>query len=174
MTLATEERARCQLINKIGYTAPMNTSLNTSALKHLDIGKTGEEFAAAFLEQNGYRLVAANFTLPIGRNRRDAVITAELDLVAYDGTVLCFVEVKTRKSDWFASPEANVDKHKRRQIARAAREYRQMFGIQDEPYRYDVVTVVLGEDETSPQIELFKNFWREDQLKKPRFERFYD
>ena len=152
----------------------MNTSLNTSALKHLDIGKTGEVFAAAYIEQNGYRMVAANFTLPVGRNRRDAVITAELDLVAYDGPVLCFVEVKTRKSDWFATPEANVDRHKRRQIARAAREYRQMFGIQHEPYRYDVVTIVLGEDSTTPQIELFKNFWREEQLKKPRFERFYD
>src|SRR5215813_9580860 len=139
----------------------METSLNTSKRAHLTLGKLGEAFAAAYLEQHGYRLVAANFTLPIGRSRRDAVVTAELDLVAYDGPVLCFVEVKTRKSDWFASPEANVDKHKRRQIARAAREYRQMFGIQDEPYRYDVVTVVLGEDATSPQIELFKNFWRE-------------
>jgi len=165
---------RCQLLNKIGYTLPMNTSLHTSASKHLDIGKIGEAFAAAFLEQNGYRLVAANLTLPVGRNRRDAVITAELDLVAYDGAVLRFVEVKTRKSDWFASPEANVDRHKRRQIARASREYRQMFGIQDEPYRYDVITIVLGEDRTSPDIQLFKNFWREDRLKKPRFERFYD
>jgi len=152
----------------------MNTSLNTSTYKHLELGKIGEAFAAAHLEQNGYLLVAANFTLPVGRNRRDAVITAELDVVAYDGPVLCFVEVKTRKSDWFASPEANVDRHKRRQIARAAREYRQMFGIQDEPYRYDVVTVVLGEDATSPQIELFKNFWREEQLRKPRFASFYD
>ena len=152
----------------------MESSLNTSNRTHLDLGKIGEVFAATHLEQHGYRLVAANFTLPVGRNRRDAVITAELDLVAYDGPMLCFVEVKTRKSDWFAPPEANVDKHKRRQIARAAREYRQMFGIQDEPYRYDVVTVVLGENQTSPQIELFKNFWREDQLKKRRFERFYD
>jgi len=152
----------------------METSLNTSKTSHLDLGKIGEVFAAAHLEQNGYRLVGANFTLPVGRNRREAVVTAELDLVAYDGPVLCFVEVKTRKSDWFASPEANVNRHKRRQIARAAREYRQMFGIQDAPYRYDVVTIVLGEDPTTPQIELFKNFWREEQLKKPRFERFYD
>jgi putative endonuclease len=153
----------------------METSLNTSKRTHLNLGKTGEAFAAAYLEQNGYRLVAANFTLPVGRNRRDAVITAELDLVAYDGPALCFVEVKTRRSDWFAPPEANVDKHKRRQIARAAREYRKMLGIQDEPYRYDVVTVVLGEDQTAPQIELFKNFWREEQLKKKRWvERFYD
>jgi putative endonuclease len=153
----------------------METSLNSSTSKHLNLGKTGEAFAAAYLEQNGYRLVAANFTLPVGRNRRDAVITAELDLVAYDWPALCFVEVKTRRSAWFAPPEANVDKHKRRQIARGAREYRKMFGIQDEPYRYDVVTVVLGEDQTTPQIELFKNFWREEQLKKKRWvERFYD
>jgi len=153
----------------------METTLKTSTPKHLNLGKTGEAFAAAYLEQNGYRLVAANFTLPVGRNRRDAVITAELDLVAYDGPVLCFVEVKTRSSDWFAPPEANVDRHKRRQIARAAREYRHMLGIQDEPYRYDVATVVLSEDLTTPQIEVFKNFWREEQLKKKRWtERFYD
>jgi len=50
-----------------------------------------------------------------------------------------------------------------------------MFGIEDDPHRYDVLTVVLGEDPAAPQIELFKNFWREEQLKKtPRFERFYD
>src|SRR5262245_15405860 len=109
----------------------MDTSLNTSKRTHLSLGKVGEAFAAAYLEQNGYCLVAANFTLPVGRNRRDAVITAELDLVAYDGPVLCFVEVKTRTSDWFAPPEVNVDRRKRRQIARAAREYRQMFGLED-------------------------------------------
>ena len=143
---------------------------------HLTIGKLGELYAAAYLQQNNYQLVGANFTLPIGRNRRDAVITAELDLVAYDGATLCFVEVKARRSGWFAGPEVNVDRHKRRQIARAARAYRQMFALEDEPYRYDVVTVVLGEDETvEPQVELLKNFWHEDQLRKRRWsQHFYD
>ena len=146
----------------------MNSSLNINS--HLTIGKLGEEYAAAYLEQSGYRLVAANFTLPVGRNRRDAVINAELDLIAYDGNTLCFIEVKARRSDWFAPPEVNVDRRKRRQIARAARAYRQMFALGDELYRYDVITVVLGEDETaSPEIELLKNFWREEQLKKRRF-----
>jgi putative endonuclease len=153
----------------------MKASLNTSKPKHLNLGKIGEAFAAAYLEQNGYRLVAANFTVPVGRNRRDVVITAELDLVAYDEEILCFVEVKTRTSDWFAPPEANVDRHKRRQIARAAREYRQMFGLNDESYRFDVISVVLADDEATPEIELFKNFWREEQLKKKQWtERFYD
>jgi len=129
------------------------------------LGKLGEDYAAAYLDQLGYRLVAANFTLPVGRNRRGALVNAEIDLVAYDGDTLCFIEVKTRASDWFAPPEVNVDLRKRRQITRAARVYRQMLGIEDEPHRYDVVTVVLN-DASTPQIELLRNFWTEKSLRK--------
>ena len=145
---------------------------------HLSLGKRGEAFAAAYLEQLGYRLVAANFTLPVGRNLRGAVVNAEIDLVAYDGATLCFVEVKTRASDWFAPPQINVDRRKRRQIARAARAYRTMFALEDQPYRYDVVTVVLpAETEAAPrlQIELLRNFWTEVSIRRPRRpERFYE
>ena|SRR5436190_4830477 len=142
----------------------------------LTLGQLGEKYAAAYLEQAGFRLVAANFTVPVGRNRQHAVINAELDLIAYDGPILCFVEVKTRSSDWFAKPEVNVDKRKRRQIARAAREYRRMFGIHDEPYRYDVVTVILeGTSASCSQIEVLKHFWREEDLRKRYWsERHYD
>jgi putative endonuclease len=149
-----------------------------SANDRLSLGKRGEAFAAAYLEQAGYCLVAANFTLPVGRNLRGAVVNAEIDLVAYDGPTLCFVEVKTRASDWFAPPQVNVDLRKRRQIARAARAYRRMFALEDEAYRYDVVTVVLSEkeeDNSTPQIELLRNFWKEEQLRKHRWhERHYD
>jgi putative endonuclease len=131
------------------------------------LGQLGEAYAAAYLEQLGYRLVAANFTLPVGRNLRGAVINAEIDLVAYDGDTLCFVEVKTRASDWFAPPQINVDLRKRRQVTRAARVYRQMLGLEDQPYRYDVVTVVLADDAT-PQIELLRNFWTEQSIRKKR------
>jgi putative endonuclease len=129
------------------------------------LGRLGEAYAAAYLEQRGYRLVAANFTLPVGRNLRGAVVNAEIDLVAYDRNTLCFVEVKTRASDWFAPPQVNVDLRKRRQITRAARAYRQMLGLEDQPHRYDVVTVVLAADST-PQIELLRNFWNEESLRK--------
>ena len=132
------------------------------------LGQLGEAYAAAYLEQIGYRLVAANFTLPVGRNLRGAVVNAEIDLVAYDRNTLCFIEVKTRASDWFAPPEVNVDLRKRRQITRAARAYRQMLGIKDEPYRYDVVTIVLATGQT-PQIELLRNFWNEESLRKRRW-----
>jgi len=133
------------------------------------LGPLGESYAAAYLEQLGYRLVAANFTLPVGRNRRGTVITAEIDLVAYDGDTLCFIEVKSRSSDWFAPPQANVDLRKRRQITRAARTYRRMLGLEDQPFRYDVVTVVLAGDST-PHIELLRNFWTEESLRKRRWQ----
>jgi putative endonuclease len=124
----------------------------------IELGKLGEAYAAAYLEQRGYRLVAANFTLPVGRNLRGAVVNNEIDLIAYDGETLCFVEVKTRASDWFVPPQVNVDLRKRRQVARAARAYRRMFELENESYRYDVVTVVLPDD-SPPQIELIKNYF---------------
>lgn len=122
----------------------------------IELGKLGEQYAAAYLEQLGFRFVAANFTLPVGRNLRGAVVNAEIDLVAYDQRTLCFIEVKTRASDWFAPPQANVDLRKRRQLARAARAYRQMFDLEDQPYRFDVVTVVLTDP---PELELIRNFF---------------
>jgi putative endonuclease len=157
----------------------MKSSLTTQTSNRLVLGNLGEAFAAAYLEQLGYSLVATNFTLPVGRNLRGSVINAEIDLIGYEGSTLCFVEVKTRTSDWFAPPQVNVDLRKRRQIARASRAYRQMMGVVDEPYRYDVVTVVLSEidqrEQQATQIELLRNFWREESLKRRYwFDHFYD
>ena len=132
------------------------------------LGSLGESYAAAYLDQLGYHLVAANFTLPVGRNRRGTIINAEIDLIAYDGDTLCFIEVKSRTSDWFAPPEVNVDLRKRRQVTRAARVYRKMLGIEDQPYRYDVVTVILA-NATTPQLELLRNFWTDQSLHKRRW-----
>lgn len=145
---------------------------SVSAAGHLELGRRGEELAAAYLQQAGYRIVAANFSVPVGRNRVGVVINVEIDLVAYEGETLCFIEVKSRASDWFAPPEANVDRRKQRQVARAARAYRRMFDLGGAPYRYDVITVVLpAEEERTPatpvwDIQLFRNYWRDDQLRK--------
>lgn len=137
---------------------------------HFELGRRGEALAIEHLERAGYLIVAANFRLPIGRNTRDAMVNAEIDIVAYDGPTLCFVEVKTRASDEFAAPQVNVDLRKRRQIARAARGYRRILGLTDAPYRYDVVTVLLpspGKQITAElRIELLKNFWTDEKLRK--------
>jgi putative endonuclease len=137
---------------------------------HFELGRRGEGLALEHLERAGYRIVAANFSVPIGRNTRDVIVSAEIDVVAYDGPTLCFIEVKTRASDEFAPPQVNVDRRKRRQIARAARGYRRMLGLIDAPYRYDVVTVVSPSSakqiDAEPRIELLKNFWRDEKLRK--------
>jgi putative endonuclease len=144
---------------------------------HLALGARGERLAADLLERAGYRLVAANFKLPVGRNLRGAVVNAEIDLVAYDGATLCFVEVKTRRSDEFAAPEANVDLRKQRQITRAARVYRRTFGLTDEPHRYDVVALVLPPDDAGegfdepppPRAKLLRDFWTDAKFRKRRW-----
>jgi putative endonuclease len=141
---------------------------------HLDLGRRGERLAADFLRARGFELVAANFELVVGRNRRGASVQAEIDLVAYEGETLCFVEVKTRASDRFAAPEANVDLRKQRQITRAARAYRRLMGLAGAPYRYDVVSVIIPpEDEKgdapTPRLELLRNFWTEEKFRKRRW-----
>ena len=131
-----------------------------------ELGARGEALAIEHLEQRGYRIVAANFSLPIGRNSRDVIVNAEIDVVAYDGPTLCFIEVKTRASDEIATPQTNVDRRKQRQIARAALGYRRMFGLMDSPFRYDVVGVVAKPNDMHPRIELHKAFWTDEQLRK--------
>jgi len=134
--------------------------------QHFELGARGEALALEHLERVGYRIVAANFSLPIGRNLRDAIVNAEIDIVAYEGPTLCFIEVKTRASDQFASPQTNVDLRKQRQIARAARGYRKMFGLMNAPYRYDVVAVLAKPDDNVARIELLKGFWTDEKLRK--------
>jgi putative endonuclease len=129
------------------------------------VGEFGEALAARFLERNGYRLVVSNFKVPIGRNRVGASVTGEIDLIALDEKVLCFVEVKTRSSDEYASPLAAVDLRKQRQITRTARMYRKIFQINSMKFRYDVVSIVLN-GEAKPKIEIFKNFWQENKFRK--------
>ena len=134
--------------------------------RHFELGARGEALAIEELRRLGYQIVAANFSLPIGRNTRDVIVNAEIDVVAYDGPTLCFIEVKARASDEIATPQTNVDLRKRRQIARAARGYRRMFGLVDSPFRYDVVSVIGKPDDTRPRIELHKAFWTDEQLRK--------
>lgn len=140
---------------------------------HLVLGARGERLAAEHLERLGYTLIASNFTLPVGRSLRGALVQAEIDLIAYDGSTLCFVEVKTRASDWFAAPEQNVDLRKQRQITRAARAYRRMFGLKETAYRYDVVSVILPPDTDGrsprPRIEVLRNFWTDAKFRKRRW-----
>ena len=145
---------------------PPNIENNeTPAATTSAIGELGEKLAADFLLRNGYRIVMANFKVPVGRNRRGVSVTGEIDIIALDGEILCFIEVKTRSSDKFAAPIAAVDNRKQRQIIRTARVYRRIFNLSKINFRYDAVSIVL-DGRKAPKIELFKGFWTEDKFRK--------
>ncbi|MFM8395032.1 MAG: YraN family protein, partial [Acidobacteriota bacterium] len=128
------------------------------------LGQRGEELARRHLAAQGYRLVAAGFTVPIGRSRRGRPVWAEIDLLAWDETVtpsiLCVIEVKTRRSDELSRPEAAVDARKQRHLILATRIVRRLLRLDDEPVRYDVVAVLSAPD-AAPVISLHKDFFRE-------------
>jgi len=147
-----------------------------SSSAHFDLGRRGEQLAIEWLVCKGYRIVAANVSLPIGRNLRGVTVKAEIDVVAYDGPTLCFIEVKTRASDELTSPQTNLDLRKRRQVARAGRAYRRMLGLIGSPYRYDVVAVVLpGNKAESPSVELLKNYWTDEKLRqRHRYDAYWE
>lgn len=125
-----------------------------------ELGRSGEDLARRFLEARGFRIAVANFRVQIGRNRNGAAVTGEIDIVALEAGTLCFIEVKTRSSDEYSAPESAVDRTKQRKIIRTARAYRRIFGLSSMPYRFDVVSIVIG-DGPRPKIELFRGFFPE-------------
>ncbi len=119
---------------------------NTPA--HLITGKKGEEEAYFYLRRQGYVMVARNWRSPRHRG--------ELDLVGWDGDVLCFIEVKTRTTHEIKPAEAAVDDDKRRELALVARDFRRRLPAA-RAFRLDIVSVYCEPGARSPDITLFKN-----------------
>ncbi|HWB99633.1 MAG TPA: YraN family protein [Bryobacteraceae bacterium] len=105
-------------------------------------GKHGEDLAQRYLQKRGLTIVA--------RNWRSQAGPGELDLVAWHGDKLVFVEVKTRVTDEFGAPERAVDREKQRHLRRAAGEYARRAGVEWLQVRFDVVGIVLS---TPPLVE---------------------
>ncbi|HZT29579.1 MAG TPA: YraN family protein [Bryobacteraceae bacterium] len=112
-------------------------------------GRRGEDLAQRHLQQRGLTVVA--------RNWRPRSGPGELDLVAWEGATLVFVEVKTRASDDVRSPESAVDAEKREHLRRAAREYARRSGVPWEQARFDIVSVVL---ENPPAVRWIRDAFR--------------
>ena len=115
---------------------------------HQLTGRRGEEDAYFYLRRLGYLMVARNYRSP----RRKG----EIDLIGWDGDVLCFVEVKTRTSHDVKPAEAAVDGAKQRELGVMAREYLQRLRYTP-TWRFDVLSVYYEEKSALPEFELFKN-----------------
>ena len=133
------------------------------------LGARGEEIAARALLDDGYRLVMRNFKVPVGRNSKGVQVTGEIDIIALEGDTICFVEVKTRRSDEFAPVIAAVDIKKQRQITRTAKMYRRIFELEGRRYRFDVVTVLMPKH-SEPVVEIVRSFWDEGKFRKRRWD----
>ncbi len=138
----------------------------------IELGAYGERLALAELQRRGYRVVVTNYTAPLGRNRTGRAITGEIDIIAYDVEgVLCFIEVKTRTSAAFAAPQAAVDLSKQRQIIRTGRVYRRVLQLSGEPYRYDVVSVLLAQ--ATPEVTLLQGYFSDGRFQRSNWFRRY-
>ena len=117
-------------------------------------GRRGEEAARVLLERRGYQIVDVNV-----RFGKRSGLRGELDIIAWDGQTLCFVEVKARRQGWGdIAPAAAVTPAKQTQIARLAVAYAIRYGLNDGiPLRFDVVAVLLGRDgETIVRADLIQ------------------
>jgi putative endonuclease len=95
------------------------------------LGERGENAAAKFLRNKGYKIICRNFKCAMG----------EIDIIARDGKTLVFVEVKTRADDE-PTPEDQVNPNKQHQLTKAARFYLSRYGTPQPPARFDVVAIV--------------------------------
>ncbi len=112
-------------------------------------GWEGEEIASRFLTQRGWKILERRFRM--GR--------LEVDVVARRGSLVAFVEVKTRVGDAYGSPMEAVTWTKQREIGRVAAAWIDRHGKPGDGYRIDVIGVTL-EDSQSPKIEHVPNAFR--------------
>jgi putative endonuclease len=103
---------------------------------HLTTGIAGEDAAFFYLRRKGYTVVARRWS--------SGDVPGDVDLIAWQGSLLCFIEVKTRTARDMTPAETAVDSHKRATLRRLARRYtRQLPQTEMPQVRFDVISVYL-------------------------------
>jgi putative endonuclease len=112
------------------------------------LGMRGEELAGGLLVERGYVIL----------HRRYRTRYGELDIVARDGGVLVFIEVRARGSGRFGHPAESVTAHKQQRVAAMAESYLALEGVRECVCRFDVVTVESEVD--PPRVTLYPDAFR--------------
>ena len=116
-------------------------------MKRRDTGILGEKLAKDFLKKRGYRSLETNYRCPQG----------EIDIVAKHKDTLVFVEVRTKTSLQFGSPEESITLAKKERMRAAAAYYLQMHSNLPQLWRIDVVAIELSRAGELSRIELIEN-----------------
>jgi len=112
-----------------------------------NLGKIGEALACNYLRRCGYFILDRNYRTKIG----------EIDIVAQDGKVLVFVEVKTRRSDAYGLPEESVSTKKMHKLTRLAQLYIRNKRRYNSEARFDIVSILMPDRFGKRSIKLIKN-----------------
>jgi len=104
------------------------------SVERIALGRRGEDAAAKVLKKNGYRILEKNYRCRYG----------EIDIVAEQGGVVVFIEVKTRTSDRYGTPGEGVNFRKQRHITQVSSMYLAEKNLTDALVRFDVVSIVLS------------------------------
>ncbi len=113
--------------------------------ERIALGRFGEDLARKQLKECGYRILTTNYRCPLG----------EIDVIARDGDVLVFVEIKTRKNKSLGLVKEAVTIRKQRQISKVALAYMKSHNLWEGKARFDVVAVGLLDGKK--EIEIIKN-----------------
>ncbi|MFQ6036886.1 MAG: YraN family protein [Sedimentisphaerales bacterium] len=111
------------------------------------LGRWGEKRCEKFLRRKGFKKLTHNFSCKVGE--------IDLIMVDSDGSIV-FVEVRTQTDESFGPPEESITHPKKVKLLRTARYFLARHHIEDRPFRFDVVTIVLGRT-GRPQIRHYEN-----------------
>jgi putative endonuclease len=116
-------------------------------MKRKELGNTGEKLARDFLKKRGYKIREANYRCREG----------EIDIVARKKDCLVFIEVRTKASAGFGSPEESVTTAKKEKLIASALTYLTEHQDLPESWRIDFVAVELDPEGKAKRIELIEN-----------------
>ena len=116
-------------------------------MKRKDTGILGEKLAQDFLKKRGYRIVETNYRCPQG----------EIDIVGRQKDTLAFIEVRTKTSLEFGSPEESITTIKKERMRATAAHYLQMHDDLPQSWRIDFVAVELDQKGKLSRVELIEN-----------------
>ena len=109
-------------------------------------GRRGEEIAARWLRDHGYRILERNYRRRFG----------EVDIIARHGDTLVFIEVKSRGSSRFGAPLDSITPEKQRRLIMIAQDYLCRHGGIEQSCRFDVLAIETGTD-GKPRVHLVEN-----------------
>lgn len=111
----------------------------------IELGKSGEETAVAYLKKKGYRILQRNFKNSLG----------EIDIIAKDKKTFCFIEVKTRSNLDKGLPQEAINAHKQHKLSQVALSFLKTRKLLNSPARFDIVSVLKSPE--GEKVDLIQN-----------------